>query len=540
MKRIFLILLVFSNALICYTQQQITLYFHVDKISIKEKVYSDSTGYRKYKQDALEKFRILGYQGLEIADSTCMRSSVHYYFNYSHHFKKIILNDEEGKRRNLQKTRDFTAALFAIDKKIMSLENNGYPFSSIQIINQREEADELYLEYKIDSGKFYSIDEIVIKSQTKVHDKTILNLINIKPGDVYNESKIREIGDILVRSKLYKLIQPPQLIFRQGKADLYLFLEKSKSSNADGFVGFQQDNLTGKLALNGYVNLKLMNALNRAETIDLNWRNNPDKTQNLRTKFEYPYIFNSPFGVGSELHLQKQDTTFIKSDIFLYATYRHPQFTISLFDELERSDIITGEPTPGFRDYSKNTIGASFNYSPKMPDFLHFYHPGFDLMGGFFSYRSDTLDDDKQKIANNKYRLGYGHTFDFLKYFHLHNKLSFQGLTSSIGLSRNELIYFGGLKSVRGFYELELRGNDVWILNNELEFRPVEAISFMLLYDYSTFQDAGQHYTHSGGVGFNFFGDNFSLQLIFANGVLNENPLDLSNTKIHIGFTSIF
>ena len=88
--------------------------------------------------------------------------------------------------------------------------------------------------------------------------------------------------------------------------------------------------------------------------------------------------------------------------------------------------------------------------------------------------------------------------------------------------------------------KLELSGNDIWSLKNEIAFRPVDLISIFALYDYSTFEYQGRHYTNSFGFGFGLNGNGTALQIIVANGVLDDNPVDFSNTKIHIGFKSEF
>jgi hemolysin activation/secretion protein len=125
--------------------------------------------------------------------------------------------------------------------------------------------------------------------------------------------------------------------------------------------------------------------------------------------------------------------------------------------------------------------------------------------------------------------------------FQLKNNLEFQGLQSSISLSDNELVYYGGLRSVRGFYELELFGNNVWILNSEIEFQPVSVLSMSLIYDYSIADiSIGKNYTNSLGIGFGLVSRSSRLEIVVANGMLNDNPIDFSNTRIHIGFRSNF
>ena len=427
-----------------------------------------------------------------------------------------------------------------MNDEITDLENAGFPFACIKIDEQIEHKNKLTLNYHIDSGAYFIIDKINIKSKNEFHEKTVLNILGIRAGDPYNEEKIRAINTILENNEMYSVPRAPELLFRAEKAELFVYIEKKKSSNADGYIGFQQDRITEKLVLNGYINLELKNALNRAEVIHLNWRNNPDQTQDLKTIFEFPYLFGSPIGIGANIDLQKQDTSFIRSDLLFELIYRNPQFRVSLFDQIEQSSILQGEPIPGFRDYSKNTVGIAVTYRPFMPERLHFYHPEFNVSAGIFNYREDTLDDNTRKIGNNKYRFGYGHTIDLWKYFHLNNDLSFQGLSSTVGLSRNEFIYFGGLQSVRGFYELELAGKEIWILRNEFEFQPISSLSMKFLYDYANFVGTDKNYSHSVGFGFGLINNASQLEIIVANGKLNDNPFTLSDTKIHIGFKSSF
>ena len=96
------------------------------------------------------------------------------------------------------------------------------------------------------------------------------------------------------------------------------------------------------------------------------------------------------------------------------------------------------------------------------------------------------------------------------------------------------------MQSVRGFYELELAGRENWVLRNEIEFKPIELISLKILYDYSNFRGNTKNYTHSAGIGFGLINNSSQLEIIVANGVLNDNPISLSDTKVHIGFKSNF
>ena len=522
-------------------QSKGTLYFHLDKITVKEKVIKDSIfNAQRYFDKAISDFAFQGYTGITLKDSTMKSNGVHYFFDYNNKFTNITYINANKEKRNESKTADFKGLQRGLNEQLNNLENKGFPFAKIQITEQNEQNKKLIFTYKIDSGEFFKIDKIILKSEDDFHKKTILNLIGLNEGDPYSEIKISNIPLLLSASKLYDLAQPIQLLFKAGKADVYIYLKKKKSSNADGYVGFQQDQLTNKLVLNGYINLQLYNSFNRAEVIDMHWKSNPDKTQNFHALLDYPYLFNTPLGAGAKLELRKQDTTFLRSDITLNLSYNHPMAKFTVFDQIENSTTLRESAPTTYRDYAKNTIGATASLKPPNINSLPFYHPEVYLLGGFYNYRQDTIDNNKQKISNSKYQLKYSHKIDFLKFFHLNNTLQYEGLTSNIELSRNELIYFGGLNSIRGFYELELSGNNVWSLKNEIEFKPVDLISIFALFDYSTFEFSGRHYTNSYGFGFGLNGNGNSLQIIVANGKLDENPFDFTNTKIHLGFKSVF
>ncbi len=540
MRQFCLLIILLTWNTLGQSQVDKSIYYHLDKISIKTKTARDSIRNITSRESAIDEFKMNGYLGIFPKDTVVKKNAIHYYFGFENHFKKVKLIETGGRKDHIVIQKNIPRTISEINDRLINLENNGFPFARIKIIEQIEDDKTLELKYEIDSGDYFIIDKIHIKSKADFHEKTILSIIGLKPGDPYNEEKIRVLTTIFSNTKTYTTPRAPEILFREGKAELYIYIDKKKASSADGYVGFQQDRVTERLVLNGFINLELKNALNRSEKIHLNWKNNPDKTQDLKIVLEYPYLFGSPIGIGSNIDLQKQDTSFFRTDLLFELIYRNPKFRISLYDQIETSSTTTSEPINGIRDYSKNTVGVSVQYRPFMSEKLNFYHPTFTLSGGIFNYREDTLDDNARKIANNKYLIRYEHTIDFLKYFHLNNSLQYQGLASSVGLSRNEFIFFGGLQSVRGFYELELSGKENWILRNEIEFKPIELLSLKVLYDYSNYRGDQKNYTNSFGVGFGLINNSSQLEIIVANGVLNNNPFALSDTKVHIGFKSNF
>jgi hemolysin activation/secretion protein len=533
MKKLLVILVALIS---CHISAQTTtsVYFHLDKKSEKFNKANDSVTDQLLLSKAIINFKLLGYVGLSVLDTTYKKKQTHYWLTYQRRFKKVVLlNINETIKTSLTET------YLTISKQLINLEDTGFPFAKLKITKQSIDHKNLVLTYEIDSGEVVVIDKIHLKSKDEFNEKTILNILNLRVGERYNESKIRAISALLEASNIYKAIRSPQLIFKKGKAEVYIYIERLKSSSADGYVGLQQNIETGKLQLNGYLNLQLSNGLNRGEFLNLNWKSNPDKTQNLKFNFEYPYIFNSPIGIESNVNLQKQDTSFLTADLDFGLNYIQPYFKIGLYNQFINSTVLDKTVAFDVAEFSKNIIGLNLVLKPQFYSNLSFYKPKLTVKGGFYSYESDSIET-KRSSSNYTYAINMEQKFKFLTYFSFNNQTGFNGLNASYNLARNELVYFGGLKSVRGFYELELTGNEVFTVLNEIEFQPISVLSFKLIYDYSQFKFNGNNHTNSLGIGFGLINENSILEISIANGVLNSNQIDFNTTKIHIGFKASF
>lgn len=518
-----------------FAQSNEKWYLLINGDKIKLDLSSDSLLNQKKTHNAINQLSMSGYVGLHITD-TLVENKKHYILlDYSKKIKKVMLiNKNESIHTN------YNQLVNDINNQIVDLENNGFPFASVTFTQQEIKENTLYLTYEIDSGAYFKIDHIYIKSQDKINENHILNIVNIKAGDAYNESKIKKIKQLLINSGFYELMRPVELVFKPEKTDVYIYLKKKSASSTDGYVGIVQDNTTQKTTLNGYVNLDLQNNLNQGESFVLNWKNSVDETQNLNIEFDYPYLFHTPFGVESDLSLLKQDTTFITLTANFGVYYNYSAIKLGLYNEIKSSNLLSDTVLADFTTYRKNTIGIKLEYTPILSDVWTFYQPEILLKNGVYNYQSDSIQQRTQ-VKNFSYLYQIKQSFKFLKYFTYTNTFLTEGLTANYDISENEKIYFGGLKSVRGFYELELIGNEVYALLNEIKFEPISGLQLKILYDYSNFKANNiTNYTNSVGFGFGLTSNNTILEIIIANGMLNDNPFSVSNTKIHLGFTTTF
>ncbi len=229
-----------------------------------------------------------------------------------------------GFRERVYKNRpfDFREVQRVEDAIIQQAENNGYPFAAIRLDSLLAVNGTLSASLMIDLNQLYTIDSLSIRGKSKIKVGYMKNYLGIKPGNLYDESRINRISTRIRELPFAKEYAPALAKFYEKNAVIVLFLEEKKASQFDGILGILPDNnKPGKVLLTGELNLRLQNAFGRGELIDLRWRKLQVQTQDLKVNLAYPYLFASPFGVEYKLDLYKRDTTFLNVNNHLAIQY---------------------------------------------------------------------------------------------------------------------------------------------------------------------------------------------------------------------------
>ncbi|MDA7804177.1 hypothetical protein N8987_06340, partial [Crocinitomix sp.] len=192
-----------NSILICFISlfsivfgQDRTNYYHLDKVTVKIKPSRDSIRKKLNYESAINQFKMNGYVGIHAKDTVIKNNNKHFYFEAESQFKKVELVDLDKIKNQFYIERDIYGAVNSINDRLIDLENTGFPFAQVNIVEQEEIENRLILNYKIDSGEFFIIDKINIKSKSDFHEKTVLSMIGLKVGDPYNEGKIRKLEEI--------------------------------------------------------------------------------------------------------------------------------------------------------------------------------------------------------------------------------------------------------------------------------------------------------------------------------------------------------
>ena len=485
----------------------------------------------------------------------------------SEHFRTVTIRKivQEGgltrpsfypsENKNLR-PRDF----FHLEEDILSYwENNGHPFCSVSLQSITAEGSQLSGELQIDLHRRVLLDSILLKGKARIHPGFVYRYIGFSPGAPYSEKKLR-----LLRSRLSGLVfisqsQPPQVVFTEKYSRLSLFLEPKKANQFDGILGFLPNNQTGKILFTGQMHIKLLNALSRGETMELDWRKLQPLTQDLKLNLQYPYLFGTPLGLDYAFSLYKRDTTFleVKNHIGLQYLFSGGNF-IKFFYHVKTSNVISVAgfssltTLPDYADVSVRSYGAGWNLD--RTDYRFNPRKGFRSNGavsiGMRAVRKNTA------IPENLYE---GIAFTSLQYSGSLQADAFVPLAGRVtwlcgaraafitgnNLFSNELYRLGGLQSLRGFDDESLFVSSYAWLNNELRYLSGKNSNLFLFYTYAYTENLSRNVRRfdrpfSLGAGINFETKAGIFNLTYALGKQLNNPLLLRAAKIHFGIVSVF
>lgn len=441
---------------------------------------------------------------------------------------------------------------------ISHLENNGYPFARIKLENVGLENELISAKLNLQKGPLISIDSVYIKTTDKVSLQTVYNAININPGDLYSELKLKEISTRIKEIPYLKENKSVDVEFVNEKCNVYVYLNTVKSNNFNGVLGVQP-NQNGDISITGDVKVKLLNSFYRGEFIGFNWRQTQQLTQDLDLEFNYPFLFNTSFGIDSKLNIYKRDTTFVDADLRFGIDYIFSGANkITAFIERKNSSLLSTAQyqnitvLPDYADVTKNNYGLEL--ALQTLDYRFNPRKGVDLsllssVGFKKIKRNQSLPEEVyNEIDLNTFLYRLEGSF---KYF-MPIKKKATVMVRLKGASfyneqifTNELFRVGGIQTIRGFDEESIFASSYLIGTLEYRFLLEQNSNIYLFYDYGLLEknlkssyDNDQPFSFGAGISFQTKPGVFSLS--YALGSQLNSPIYLRTAKVHFGFISFF
>lgn len=457
-------------------------------------------------------------------------------------------------------------------KKLLDYyENNGHPFARVTLdsitIHQQTISGKLILS----PGRIYYLDTILIKGNAKISNVFLWHFLNLQPHTLYNQSGLDRINKRIQELPYIQQLQPWELKMLNTGAELNLYLENKKSNQVDVLVGLLPSGTNdGKFLLTGEANLDMRNPFGYGETLTLNWQQLQNKSPRLNIFFARPYIFKSSFGINGGFQLYKKDSSYLNIQAqFGFQYLLSSKQSGSVYLKWARTNLLdvdtlfvkTTHQLPDVSDLSTASLVLQYDFNNTDYRFNPRKGNELQLQTGFgkkLIRKNNTILQLKDTGFN------FDHLYDtvqlntyqaFLKasathYFPLGKQSTFKttiygGIYQSPHYYLNELFQIGGYKILRGFDEESIYCNRYAV--GSLEYRYLLGQNSALFgftdFGYTFFKNSLLQYQHTyigigGGIAFETNAGIFNIS--YAIGKRDDVKLDFRQSKIHIGFISLF
>ena len=455
-----------------------------------------------------------------------------------------------SKKELLQVSKKITDSYFilpfnTIESSITKLNylktENGNAFARIKLENiTKRKKGSLSANIVVVNGDARTIDSIIVKGYEKISKSHIKYYAGIKKGKKFNKSNLIEKSNILNSLGFVSVTKPPEILFKKDSTIVYLYLKKEKNNLFDGILGFANDEDSQKLIFNGYLNLELNNNLNFGEQFLLNYKADGKDQQNFRARLTLPYLFNTPFGLITELKIFKRDSTFSTSDQLIKVRYQiNPTSKTYLGYKAYESSNLRKDNSINIdvEDYTSKFLLAGLSYTKTQNNILFPIKSKFHL---------DTEIGSKETKITTESQLRASLLFYYIFNLNYKNSIYLKNNTKAVNSDSyliNELFRFGGINSIRGFNENSIDASFYSVLNSEYRYQFNQDIYIHSIIDFAYFENqitALKQKLYSFGIGIGLQTSAGIIKFSIANGNAENQDFNFSNTKIHISISSKF
>ncbi len=479
------------------------------------------------------------------------------------------------------KTNSFTEKNFyykeikSIEEKLLTYcENNGFPFAKVWLDSIVWKKNLLSASLMIDKGKLITIDSIKVDGDVKIANAYLYGYLGIKPGDLYNESLIREINKQVDEIPFVQQESTARIIFNDDKASIILQLKNRNASKFDLVIGVLPNNrVSGKVIVTGQGSLDMWNVLGRGERLTLSLDKLQPRSTEFKSALQYPYLLQQPFGINLGFEINKNDTFYIdvKKEIGLQYLFSGRNYikgfvrnTTSSLLSVDTFEIKQSHTLPSQIDLSVTYYGLEAAYEKL--DFRLSPRKGWHLFASAAVGNRKVIRNPAitQLTDLNEPDFNFSSLYDSLpekslryellakadKYTSISRtqvlKLSFQ--TKSLiapDVFQNELYRIGGNRLLRGFDEQSVYASWYNVFTAEYRYL-IQRTSYLFLFTdfaYIEHQLPNNFYTDwpkGVGAGLTFQTKAGIFGVSYAVGSERGNALQLRSAKIHFGYINEF
>ena len=471
-------------------------------------------------------------------------------------------------------TKNFSAIqLEELYNKIIDYySNNGYPFAKVFLDSLAINDNKISAHLNIQHGVLYHIDTVIVEGNAHISKFYLLHYLQINEHDIYNQSKLNTINQRLTLLSYLQQSQAWSIDMLNAGAALHLYLQPTKNSSINILIGLlpQNEQNNGRLLFTGEANVGLRNSFGKGETLGLNWQQLQPKSPQLNLSYQQPYLFRSPFGIGLNFQLYKQDSQFVNINGQVAVQYELTQHeTGAVIIQTANSNVLNIDTNvvkltntlPAVADVNSTSVGLQYNFYNTDYRFNPRRGNEFFISGSFGNKiikKSNAILDIKDPSfnADKLYDTVKLHSYEVrfqtsaAKYFPVGKQAAFKlginaGWYQSPNYFQNELYRIGGFKLLRGFDEESIYANRYAVETAEYRYLLAKNSWFYGFTDFGwtayDVNDTKFNHTYIGfGIGLSLETNTGIFSISLAEGKRDDSKLNFQQSKIHIGFISLF
>lgn len=443
-------------------------------------------------------------------------------------------------------------------KILDDLGDRGYPFTQLRLTEISFLDNKISGVWEIHQNQYVFWDSLILKGNAKISPKFLCRYLGVIPNKPYRESTVKLISERINNLSFVKEIKPSEVEFENGKARVYSYLDRQASNQFDGILGIQSGKESERIQLTGEVKLLLENTFSDGDKINFKWRRYEEKSQYMSLGLIYPYLFSSNLGLEFQLGIQKQDSSYLKSDLnFGLRFFQKGANYFKFFYVLNSSSLISTKnlknatALPDFADTKSILMGIAYHFENL--DYAFNPHKGWRINAnigtGIHKIKKNSSIPEELyegiKYSGNMVNTDWEIEFNLP----VKKELSFRlrnigGLMEAQDLFENDLFKLGGISSLRGFNEDSFRASFYSVMTGEVRFIPEKNSSIYLFLDRGYYQNnlpnKSEDFPWGLGFGLSFGTKTGIFTLNYAVGQQKNQKLDFQTAKIHFGFINHF
>ncbi|MCF8247914.1 MAG: hypothetical protein K9J37_22335 [Saprospiraceae bacterium] len=489
--------------------------------------------------------------------------------------------DRSGFRPRLyaHKPLNFTDIQKMQERILQQAENNGFPFAKVWIDSIQFDSSAvgswqfgltnspISAKLFLDRGRLVLFDSLTVEGDAKISKNYLRQYLGIHEGEPYSRQRVLKIRQRVQELPFLQEKKNALVTFRDGSANLQLFLEKKKASRFDFLLGVLPNNGSPdqKLLITGTFNAEFQNQFGLGERIYASFERLRPQTQRLELAFTYPYILQLPFGVDLKFNQYRRDSTYtdVIGEFGVQYLFQGGNY-LKAFWNTTASNLLTVDTVaikqgrfPSQLDVRNRAFGLEASWQSL--DYRFNPRRGWVVVAkGSAGNRKIERNQAILNILESFYDTLPERSFRFVldgrleRYFPLLErsavKLAARSGTifSQKEIYQNEQYRIGGNRLLRGFDEESVFATLYAVFTVEYRLLIGRNSYFYTFGDYGYVEDRriGQktNYDHplgfGGGLTFETTAGVFGISL--AVGRLSGNPLDFRNPKVHFGYVSVF